>query len=196
MIDEIRPSNIIVIEPHADDAFLSMGGHIKQWVKDGHRVEIITVYGNEKRMAEAAEYAKYLGASQFALNYPECNSTKGEAKKLLETDTFTMTGGVDEIYVPLGLFHTEHKEVRAWADREWGETGRLYYYLDMPYAVAQKNRGEVEARLRDLRVSSFLKPHASKFNATKIFKTQSMFFHFNDPKTLAAKTFEMTFRSY
>ena len=182
--------NFVVIEPHADDAFLSMGGHIKNWVKYGHNVEIITVYGNEKRIAEAKAYADYIGASHFSYGIPEAGDTQGEAATI---EHGAIASDIDGIYVPLGLFHKEHREVRNWAEAHWGDTDSLLYYLDMPYAVAQKNREEVNQTLQGLTVESFLKPHASKFNPVKLFKTQSLFFHFNDPKTLAAKTFEMTF---
>jgi LmbE family N-acetylglucosaminyl deacetylase len=54
--------NIICVEPHADDAFLSAHGHILQWVKQGHSVTIVTMSGKPRRMAEAKRYADNVGA--------------------------------------------------------------------------------------------------------------------------------------
>ena len=40
----MKHKTIRVIEPHADDAFLSCDWHLQDWIFKGHHVEIITVF--------------------------------------------------------------------------------------------------------------------------------------------------------
>lgn len=47
--------NYVIVEPHADDAFLSAHGHILSWIKQGHAVHIVTLHmsDNPVRLVEA-----------------------------------------------------------------------------------------------------------------------------------------------
>ena len=57
--------HFVVVEPHADDAFLSTHGHILSWVKQGHTVHIVTLHmsDNPVRLTEAKAYADKVGAA-------------------------------------------------------------------------------------------------------------------------------------
>ena len=53
----------VVLEPHSDDAFLSLHNTIRNWLKIGDSVTIITVLsGTRKRADDAAKYANAVGA--------------------------------------------------------------------------------------------------------------------------------------
>jgi hypothetical protein len=52
---------IIVVEPHAEDAFLSLGWHIERWIKSENKVHIITL--SKKGSHDAEKYARKVGAT-------------------------------------------------------------------------------------------------------------------------------------
>jgi hypothetical protein len=170
----------VVIEPHADDAFLSLGGHIKNWVKAGEEVTIVTVYsGTRKRAADAEAYARSVRAGWVGLGYVEAGSTAsaaplGDGLRLPKADRY---------YSPLGIKHHEHYLVTDFARME---AKNLLYYLDQPYALTQSNGEEVNFKMRGRFIQSYLRPHASKWNAIPLFKDQAKFFHFNPAEKLKA----------
>lgn len=174
----------VIIEPHADDAFLSLAGHMKAWAEAGDSVLLATVYGSKARMKESAAFAKKIGADHHALGIPEggavdhldpsCRLTD-DRPEIMSLRPLIKRG---QIYIPLGLQHAEHKEVRRYFDLR----GVVNYYLDTPYYVKPSNADEVQNAVEWLQVQSILRPHASKWNAHKLFVSQSKFFHFNPVK--------------
>jgi bacillithiol biosynthesis deacetylase BshB1 len=70
--------NVLVAGPHPDDQELGMGGTIARLAAGGHRVLLLdltdgepTPFGTrERRMAEAAEAARILGAERVTLGLP------------------------------------------------------------------------------------------------------------------------------
>jgi len=177
----ILGNRITIIEPHADDAFLSLGGHIALWVKQKANVKIVTVYsGTRKRAADAETYAKAVGAAWEGLGYVEAGDGAGTGAGVGEFP-FPLPYIVsrDEVVItPLGLQHPEHKAVRA----AMSETN--LHYLDQPYAAAIKNAAEVQSRLVDTKIVSYLKPSAHKYRHIPIFKDQSKFFFYNPKEKL------------
>lgn len=171
----------VVIEPHADDGFLSLGGHMKEWVRDGYKVLLVTVYGSEKRMNESAAYAEKIGADHHAVGIPESGSMevlRPEARLRDDRPEIVKLSPLlnnSEIYIPVGLQHVEHKEVRRYFSK-----GRdPFYYLEIPYYVKPSNQSEVGEEIDGMKVDSVFRPHASKWSAYELFKSQAKFFHFN-----------------
>lgn len=180
-----------VIEPHADDAFLSMGGHIEEWVKKGEAVTIVTVYSaTPKRGAEAKAYADAVGAAWIGCGAVEAGSMDG----LPATFELPSFNDAFDIFVPLGIRHEEHKLVRAIAEGTIGSRiiPTLSYYLDQPYALQPSNSAEVSKVVAGMIVGSYLKPTARKYRHIPIFKTQSKFFFYNPIDSLKHSV-EMTF---
>lgn len=168
---------IYVVEPHSDDAWLSMGQHLLNGMGDD--VTIVTVYGNAKRQREAALYASYVGAAHWAIGVPENDLGANET---YETE---LPGGVlghldGTVIGPLGLQHPEHRAVsRALPPG----TAR---YVELPYSRKQSLSAEVTAALAGYRISSWL-PRSAKANAAaSIFKTQAKFWHFNREEMIGA----------
>jgi hypothetical protein len=174
---------ITIVEPHADDAFLSLGGHIEAW--RGHLdVRIVTVYSGTRRRARDAEaYAHAVGAQWLGLGAIE-KQGKGAAA-LRAAAKLLSDGGI--VIVPLGIRHPEHKEVRDAAEALLAADESLFcpqYYLDQPYAATQSNGLEVNQRLARASVVSYLRPRAKKYRHIKLFKDQAKFFHFNPAEKL------------
>lgn len=187
--------NILVVEPHADDAFLSLGGHIEKWVKEGWDVTIATVYsGTKNRGAEAKAYADAVGASWFGMdaeevrprvdNPPEAETACDQLRKLI------LMMGVAELYIPVGIRHPEHRAVRKHLSGEWYK-GNRFLYFEQPYSVVSTNHEELMGQIEGRRIASYMKPNIRKWRHIPIFKSQSKFFHFNPAEDLH-RTFEMT----
>jgi hypothetical protein len=76
--------NFVIVEPHSDDAFLSLHAHILKWVGEGSSVHIVTLEDNPRRSIEAAAYAKKAGA------------------------TWSRQTSAGQLILPLGIKHPDH----------------------------------------------------------------------------------------
>jgi len=178
---------IYVVEPHADDAFLSLGGHIERWITSGGRVTIVTVYsGTRKRGRDAKAYADAVGAGWRGLGFVESGSSS-KAKPLPE-DVFHGVFSDDPVILgPVGFQHAEHREVY---DRlpSWSQ-----FYLDVPYAIALKNSDPITECISGMIVVSYLRPPFRKWRHIPLFRDQGKFFWMNPPEKLK-HTFELILR--
>jgi len=163
---------ITIVEPHSDDAWLSMGQHLIQMRERGQDVTIVTVYGNAKRIAEARQYATYIGARHRAIGLPE--SDRG-ANESYETELPSgLLDGLDGIVIgPVGLQHPEHRAVAA------ALPIGVLRYVDLPYSRKQVLAPEVTRVLTGHEVVSWLPRSAMANAASSIFKSQSQFWRFN-----------------
>lgn len=174
----------IVIEPHADDAFLSMGAHIRDWTKAKQPVLIVTVYSDTRnRAADAKAYADAVGAEWLGLRFVESGGVYNDPAPA-SFEGVELPSGI--VYLPLGILHKEHLYVRqlfeqhaATHEPSDGLGWTLRYYLDQPYAITLSNRDLVNARLQRSRVVSYMKPPAFKYRHASLFKDQSKFFFYN-----------------
>ncbi len=190
--------HVVVVEPHADDAFLSLGGHIEGWRKSGVAVTIVTVFSaTRKRAVDAERYAVAVGASWVGLGAsedsgPERLAEGGRATRnlvprvLAEARGPLGRGGTPrkgvQLVGPLGIKHPDHQMVASTL-RDLGE--RAWAYVDQPYASTLVNAEETNALLKGTRVVSWLKPHLRKYRHAPLFKDQAKFFYFNPPTKLA-----------
>jgi LmbE family N-acetylglucosaminyl deacetylase len=194
---------IYVIEPHADDAFLSLHAHIEEWVKKGFEVTIITVYARtRKRADDAAAYARAVGAYWIGLNYTEAGgglqcvpaNLPGNAFSIIDWNSHhALVQQYDiTVLVPLAIGHPEHEEVRNAVERSAAKAGykqNLQYYLDSPYMVTQALNENVNDALRGMTIVSYRKPHARKWRHCDLFKDQAKFMYMN--KHRFRETFEL-----
>lgn len=173
-------TRIVVVEPHADDAFLSLGGHIERWVADGHAVTIATVFDCRRRADDAERYARAVGARPVALRHPEHGGTLAEvpAPALPDGCLDDVRADADRLVLPLGVQHPEHRAVAGLAEPgDWR-------YLDTPYQLKQKNADEVAAALWGRTIVSYLRPGLRKWRHINAFADQAMFFYRNPPRHL------------
>lgn len=182
-----RGSRLVVVEPHADDAFLSVGSTLERLRRDGVAIDLVTVFGNSRRNREAAAYAAAIGADHYALGYAEsgCGLTGPEPSSFpvtpagLRFDVKRIAGSATTLW-PLGLRHPEHRLV--------AEAARLeslpIRYVETPYQLVRRNAellAELAAgldRLQDDEKDPAVWRHAP------LFKSQSMFFYYNQPERL------------
>jgi LmbE family N-acetylglucosaminyl deacetylase len=165
---------IIVVEPHADDAFISLGGHIEAWAAQGCEVTIVTVYAEDtRRAAEAERYAHAVGAKWVGLAYDE-------GEQVPPFSAWEVGDVLDRVIFPLGIQHPDHIRVRQLAPPG------AEFYAEIPYYTKQKNQTEVDDKIRGRAIESILTPHGRKFRHIPIFQSQSKFFYFNPAESLKA----------
>ena len=180
-----------VIEPHADDAFLSLHGHIQGWVKSGRQVTIVTVLGAGKRDKEAEAYALHVGASWEGFGLSEGGSSTdapspdlvAAVRKAARRLASRLDGSEDTLVLPISIRHTEHLMVRD-AFVAVAPTTPTQYYLDQPYSSIMKNGPAVQAQLRGTTIASYLKPNARKYGCVRFFKSQGKFWFYNPPESM------------
>ncbi len=181
---------ITIIEPHADDCYLSLGAHCEAWIKAGEKVKIVTVYsGTRKRGLDAQNYAEAIGADWLGLGFEEgCAKTReappafaGSNLTRLFLDLRSNEHLPFPVIVPLAITHPEHFIVRKYFEVH---VGRVQYYLDAPYQITQKNSQIITELLKGMKIVSYIKPSMHKWRHIKYFKDQSKFWHYNPPEKL------------
>lgn len=171
---------IVVVEPHADDAWLSVGQHVVDWVADGQRVVVATIYGNARRSAEAARWAEHVGAEHVAVGVPEAGAgLGGEWTTELPSSALpvALLAAADRVVGPLGIQHPEHRAVAVALERHARRP--VDRYLELPYARKQRNVAEVNALVEGRPVSSMRVRSARVNAASSIFASQSTFWLYN-----------------
>lgn len=172
----------VVIEPHADDCYLSLHNTMKKWIREGHQVTIVTVYsGTRNRANDAQKYAESIGASWIGLGYDEGD----EFSKLEFRDKLNPLYEDDiEIYIPFGIQNEEHQKVKR---ALYCNEPSVFQYLEIPYYVKSKNQEEISSVLEDFEyvVVSIVPGGGRKGDEKywKCFKDQSKFFYFNPPES-------------
>ena len=157
-----------IIEPHADDAFLSLHTHAVAWIAEGIPISIVTVYSNPLRNEESIAYARRIGAKHFSLHFQE------QGKPILTLPDWLLNLPSDDRRIfPSGLGHTEHAEVYKLV-----RTGD-WRYLDVPYQVRQELAEDLQRCIRGRRLVSICYPSESKWEFAEMFKTQAKFFRSN-----------------
>jgi hypothetical protein len=175
---------IVVVEPHADDAWLSLGAHIEAWVDEGERVQIVTVYGNARRTGEASHYADSVGAEHVGLGLPESGQgLAGDWTTELPPGSIpaSLLDAADRLIGPLGIQHPEHRAVRNALLHRDPER-----YLELPYYRKGKNLVELNEVVGSRRVVS-MRPRPARANRwSSIFASQSTFWLYNREMLTAA----------
>ena len=172
----------VTIETHADDAYLSLHNTMKNWLKNGDQVTIVTVYsGTRKRAIDAQNYASSIGAAWVGLGYDEGDKYtnlefRDKLNPLYDDDI--------AIYIPFGIQNKEHQQVRR---AIYFNEETVYQYLNIPYYTKPKNQEEVNAVLEDMEyVVTQITPGGGRKGDEKYwkcFKDQSKFFYFNPPES-------------
>lgn len=153
--------SILVVEPHSDDAFLSLGWHLEKLWKDKERT-ILTVFCDKKRAKESSEYAHRIGCNSICLMAEQGGEIPERA-----------AGNYDVAIFPLGLQHEDHLRVRKLAPND------AMFYLDTPYQTKQMNAEALTEAVTGHTLVSIAYPHKMKWRRKEIFKSQAKFFHFN-----------------
>jgi hypothetical protein len=173
----LSADTIWVIEPHADDAFLSLGWSIRQWREEGRQVGVVTVYtSDDSRVKETQQWAEAIGVEWHGLghNQPASNwfdpaDTPPPLPVPLLPDAM-MSPAACRIW-PLGLRHPEHIVV---ADAAPASDS---YYLDTPYQFLSFNQGRVREALVGRTIEWWLLPPRDKWmDDSRFFTSQKELF--------------------
>jgi hypothetical protein len=196
---------VIVVEPHCDDAFLSLGWHIERLWRSLN-VLILTVYADAARTREAGAYAAAVGARSRVLGLAESAtglaapvaspagpvaSPAGPARRAGLRALPEVRNALREelgllepmdLIVPadtLVLFPLglQHPDHLQVAASRIPGCGR---YLDTPYQTKQKLAQELRDKTEGMYLYSLCYPGKRKWKHVPLFKSQSKFFHFND----------------
>lgn len=167
-----------IVEPHADDAYLSLGDFIQ---RNSSHVTILTVFsGTRKRGLDARRYAESVGAKWEGLGYVESDvglSSDTILEPPLGRDQLPSSG---TLILPLGILHPEHRALATL--RREGDLS----YLETPYQLRIKNQIEVYRLLFGRSIRYWSKPDwKRKFKYHDLFRDQSMFMHRNPPRDLS-----------
>jgi hypothetical protein len=164
---------LIVVEPHPDDAFLSVGWHLETvWAE--YDCTILTVYTDRRRQAEAGRYAAAVGAESVVLNLPESKMLSRLRPSVIPELRVALAKMVwDVIVFPLGLQHPDHLNVSM------TRVPGALRYLDSPYLSKHKLATSLLEKTRGMRVESILFPPKRKWRHIPIFTSQAKFFYFN-----------------
>ena len=183
----------VVVEPHADDAYLSLHNHIKTWISEGDKVVILTVCsGTRKRKADAQAYADSVKATSIGLGFEE-----GFSGPLLIKQALPVMFEPEEVhwYIPLGLQNPDHIAVRNACDLQLDTLEYFVsYYAEIPYYTKKKNRQDFLNGVQNMSMNSIeaLSGRKADEKYWRCFKDQSKFFYFNKPEDFV-KIPEFTF---
>jgi hypothetical protein len=184
---------IVVVEPHADDAYLSCHQHIADWKKQEKVVQITTIFsGTRKRGRDGSDYASAMGVEWMGLGYDEF--AEEQARNAYVHLPFDPTwGSLQMLYSPsdvlvvgpVGIQNPDHKAVAEWLKGDSTHEYALASYVEIPYYTKHKNEEEVNQLLTGSTIASIKKPKYTKADDKywKCFKDQAKFFHFNPPES-------------
>lgn len=177
-IREEDERTIHIIEPHPDDAYLSLGWHIEKLWKE-KKIVIHTVYSDEKRTKEAEAYAAAVGATSNVIGLEESKMLSDYRKvEIPELVTLLKSLKNETVIAPLGIQHPDHLNVaRICKDNRYGYS--LQLYVDTPYQCKQKNLDSLAERVSGRSLRSICFPPKAKWKHNSIYKSQGMFFHYN-----------------
>jgi hypothetical protein len=172
----------VVVETHADDAYLSLGSFLRDWAGEGPLMLVTVCSGTRDRAKDAARFADEIGADWFGLGLvDQVNNGDGVAEfpPGVAEDLAKLAGSGVTMLGPLGLGHPEHRATAAALP-----PGSLRY-LDQPVAGKRKSRREVEDALRGRTVEALRIAGVRDFACHDLFRDQARFMFYNPPKALA-----------
>jgi len=164
--------HLLIVEPHADDAYLSLHEHILRWRLGGYAITILTVQSAvENRAEEAKAYAGAVGVEWAGLGYDY-----GALPDEIDLSPYDPT----LIVGPFGIQHPDHIRIREILHPD-------LLYFDIPYYRKQKNQAALNEQFTNLELHSLYTPSPSKRHKKYwgCFTSQNKFFYFNPPRELA-----------
>jgi hypothetical protein len=171
----------VVVETHADDAYLSVGSFLREWAGEGPLMLVTVFSGTRQRARDAAAYADEVGAEWLGLGRieGEPGNADGVAEVPgLEDDLRTLNASGVVMLGPLGIGHPEHRAVAE------ALPAGAWRYLDQPISGKRKSRVEVAAATRGLTVEALRIATARDFDSHDLFGDQSRFMFYNPPRDL------------
>jgi LmbE family N-acetylglucosaminyl deacetylase len=163
---------IYIIEPHPDDAFMSLHAHITTlWANQPKT--IVTVTGIEERTKEAQSYARSVGCKHVTLGFAD-----GDWLDVDNIPPFESWGlqleECDSLVFPLGIRHPDHKKIAAMTLKG------SFSYLDAYYAQGEMN-DELCNKINRATVISALWANESKRYYLSRFPSQAIRFMLAQP---------------
>jgi hypothetical protein len=162
------PGPIFVVEPHADDAFLSLGSSIAGWIGAGRAVTVVTVFfPDTERGDEGRAWADRVGAHWIGFGYGRREVKRGLPRPLLPPEA--MAPGATRIW-PVGFGNAHHELVR-----ECAGPGELHY-IDTPYQQVARLADDCRRALRGSTIEWWHTPERAKWEGSACFPSQSGLF--------------------
>lgn len=155
-----------IVEPHSDDAYISLHEHITWLWKDLDKT-LVTVYCTKDPVAEASESGHYASATDCNYLWHGLWEDGWKAMQPLPS-LFELLPGVkagDTIVLPLGIRQPAHLAI---ANISIPEGLYVLWYLDAKY-IQQIAREEVQHKTRELIVYSILASSIDKSHYKNIF---------------------------
>jgi len=169
-----------LIEPHADDVFLSLHQHIVDLWKDVSKT-IVTVFATQQRVKEAREYALAVKCRHFCLGLEEGGGLSQKAGFVPPFDEWKLPRKRGDVLIfPIGIQHPDHLAVA----KRVPTIGVVWRYLDTPYYTKQKVAQELIEKTRGRCIRSIRYATRHKWKHVEKFKSQGKFFFYNPPNTL------------
>ena len=175
---------IFIVEPHSDDAFLSMHTHITTLWKDKPKT-IVTVFCDERRCEEANNYADSVGCQHIGLMLQEGGGLSHEAGRVPPFGEWDIRFRDNDMLVfPVGLQHPDHIAVRARLPlTAFGVTPYLFY-PEIPYYGKLKVGEQLLTATKGLVVDSMIYSPQSKWKSIQFFKSQGRYWFYNKPENM------------
>jgi hypothetical protein len=184
-----------VVEPHSDDAMLSLHEHMTLWRAHGHAVRIVTVFGSNRRATEGAVYAHRIGAGYRWLGLPEsgvgiASGARASEEGVSAVRSAFLADGLEGLILgPLGLRHPEHLAV---VGALLAEHPNYLRYIEQPYAMKYVNQDDLDGRAAGLPVKSLRLSTKAKWDLfPEVYRSQSLFWRNEGPLCRGSRAWEV-----
>ncbi len=155
--------DILILSPHIDDAFFSLGYLINHLYKKWHKITIINVFTKTNFLLnkndESAEFVRIQEEKQLGLKYPNITfinlgfkdaiirwynkntlfsliAIKDDLEQIVQIkETLSTYINNQIVLIPLWYWHHTDHVLISYNLKYWKNT---YYYEDLPYAVRNK----------------------------------------------------------
>lgn len=175
--------NMLIFEPHADDAYLSLGSSLAGPLFDATKVIVTMIPESPRREREAEEFARSVNASWDSPRVPPTTDVKVLA---VGVQRMIDKYAPEAIMAPLGIQHEEHIALaEVFRGNYVNRRAPILTYVDVPYCAKMKNANDLDALIEGFSVLSYRFPSAQKAKGHRIFKSQSLFFRNNPPEAIA-----------
>lgn len=140
-----------IFSAHIDDAILSIGGSIINWVNNGEKVHIIYIFSKSKylkndsnlsaekitniRKEEEFNVSKKIGYTYEFLDYDDSsivNHSKNDNIKIYE-NIITKINFHDDYFFPILKIHSDHEVLASIGKFLSKKYNNIYFYEDLPY---------------------------------------------------------------
>jgi LmbE family N-acetylglucosaminyl deacetylase len=151
-----------IISPHIDDAFLSLGGNMLNWVEANSKIIVFNIFSksdytspkaiwnrqlefdkiiiSQIRQEEERRVSRRVGFDFQCWDYPDWplrqNSRAEDEESMIQQIASELHSKIDQrfpIYFPLGIAHPDHTIINTLSEMFIKQGPQLFFYEDMPH---------------------------------------------------------------